>query len=108
MHLNGTNITRRAILAATTALLFASAPAMAHGGMEHVMGVVEAVTDTSLTVKTTAGKSVEVALDGKTTFTRKSQAIQKTEIKVGDRVVVHAEKSGNKLVAHTVQLGTKP
>jgi len=29
------------------------------------------------------------------------------DLKVGDRVVIHAEKSGDKLVAHTVRFGAK-
>ena len=36
--------------------------ATAHGGEEHATGTVTKVSDTSVTVKTTAGKTVEVAL----------------------------------------------
>ncbi len=70
------------------------------------MGTVTKVSDTSVTVKTTAGKMVEVEFDAKTTFSKNDQAMQKTDIKVGDRVVIHAAKSGAKLVAHTVEIGT--
>ena len=38
----------------------------AHGGEEHVVGTVTKVSDTSVTVKTTAGKIVEVGFDAKT------------------------------------------
>jgi uncharacterized protein DUF5666 len=79
---------------------------LAHGGLEHVMGTIAKVSDGSVTVTTTAGKTVEVLLDAKTTFARGSQAIQKADLKVGDRVVIHAEKSGDKLIAHTVEIGT--
>jgi hypothetical protein len=44
-------------------------------------------------------------MDAKTTFAKSNQPIQKTDIKVGDRVVIHAEKSGEKLTAHTVEIG---
>ncbi len=90
-------------LAACAALL--AALALAHGGLEHVMGTVAKISDASITVTTAAGKTVEVTLDAKTTYSRNSQAIQKTDLKVGDRVVIHAEKSGAKLIAHTVETG---
>jgi hypothetical protein len=79
--------------------------AFGHGGEEHVIGTVTKVSATFVTVKTTAGKTVEVGFDAKTTYSRASQAIQKTDIKVGDRVVIHAEEVNEKLVAHTVEIG---
>jgi hypothetical protein len=80
--------------------------AMAHGGEEHVTGTVAKISDTSVTVKTTAGKSVEVGFDAKTTYARAKQPIQQNDIKVGDRIVIHAAEVNEKLVAHTVQIGT--
>jgi Domain of unknown function (DUF5666) len=77
----------------------------AHGGEEHVTGTVTKVSDTSVTVKTTAGKAVEVGFDAKTTYARGKQPIQKTDIKVGDRIVIHAAEVDEKLVAHTVEIG---
>ena len=62
--------------------------------------------DTSVTVKTTAGKTVTVGFDAKTAYARAKQAIQKSDIKVGDRIVIHAIKMNEKLVAHTVDVGT--
>ena len=80
--------------------------AIAHGGEEHVTGTVAKISDTSVTVKTTAGKTVEVGFDAKmTTYVRAKQPIQKTDIKVGDRVVIHAMEVNEKLVAHTVEIG---
>ena len=82
--------------------------ATAHGGEEHVTGVVTKISDTSVTVKTTA-KTVEVGFDAKmTTYERAKQPIQKTDIKVGDRIVIHAMEVNEKLVAHTVEIGTAP
>src|SRR5258706_10731128 len=63
--------------------------AIAHGGEEHVTGTVATVSDTSVTVKTTAGKTVEVRFNAKTTYARAKQPIQKTDIKVGDRILIH-------------------
>jgi hypothetical protein len=76
-----------------------------HGGEEHVTGTVTAVSDTSVTVKTTAGKIDEVGFDGRTTFARANKPIQKSEIQVGDRIVIHAVEVNDKLVAHTVEVG---
>ena len=89
-------------------LLLALLPviASAHGGEDHVIGVVTSVSDTSVTVKTTAGKTVEVGFDAKmTTYERAKQPVQKADIKVGDRVVIHAMEVNEKLVAHTVEMG---
>ena len=47
----------------------------AHGGEEHVVGTVTKVTDTAVTVKTTAGKTVEVGFDSKTIYKRAKQPI---------------------------------
>ena len=80
--------------------------ATAHGGEEHVTGTVTRISDTSVTVKTTAGKTVEVGFDAKTTYARAKRPIQKTDIKAGDRIVIHAAEVNQKLVAHTVEIGT--
>src|ERR1700693_3800787 len=77
--------------------------ATAHGGEEHVTGTVTKMSDTSVTVKTTAGKAVEVTFNAKTTYARGKQPIQKTDIRVGDRIVIHAAEVNEKLVAHTVE-----
>jgi hypothetical protein len=92
-------------LVAVLALALLPAIVSAHGGEEHVVGTVTKVSDTSVTVKTTAGKMVEVGFDAKTTYARAKAPIQKTDVKVGDRIVIHAVEVNEKLVAHTVELG---
>jgi hypothetical protein len=87
-------------------LALASAMAFAHGGLEHIQGTVTQVGDHSVTVKTTAGKTVEVSLDAKTTYSRGSKQVQKSDLKAGDRVVIHAAEQGKALVAQTVEMGT--
>ncbi len=98
---------RRALIAIFGILAVALLPtiASAHGGEEHVIGTVMNISDTAVTVKTTAGKMVEVGFDPMTTFARAKQTIQKSGIKVGDRVVIHAKEVNEKLVAHTVEIG---
>ena len=47
-----------------------------------------------------------VGFDAKmATYERAKQPIQKTDIKVGDRIVIHAMEVNEKLVAHTVEVG---
>ena len=100
------NATKLKVQAAIAILVLAFLPiALAHGGEEHVTGTVIKISDTSVTVKTTAGKSVDVGFDAKTTYARAKQPIQKTDIKIGDRVVIHAVEVNEKLVAHTVEIG---
>ena len=81
--------------------------ATAHGGEQHVVGTVTKVSDTAVTVKTIAGKTVQVGFDSKTTYQRAKQPIQKSDIRVG-RIVIHATEMKEKLVAHTVEVGTAP
>ena len=79
--------------------------AFAHGGMEHVMGTVSAVTDHSLTVKTTAGDSKTVVFDASTHFLKGEAAATVKDLHVGDRVVIHAHKRDNSLHAAEVKIG---
>jgi Domain of unknown function (DUF5666) len=102
---NTTKIEIHIAILAIVSLALLPAIATAHGGEEHVTGTVTAISDTSVTVKTTAGKTVEVAFDAKTTYTRAKQPIQKADIKAGDRIVIHAAEVNEKLVAHTVEIG---
>jgi hypothetical protein len=111
MNRHRTNTTKLKIHIAIFAIvslivsLMLPAIATAHGGEEHVTGTVTKISDTSVTVKTTAGKTVEVGFDAKTTYTRAKQPIQKADIKAGDRIVIHAAEVNEKLVAHTVEIG---
>jgi len=73
--------------------------------MIHVMGTVTAMTDTSVTVETTDKKTVEVQLTDATTFLNGSKPGTRKELKVGDRVVIHAVKVKDALQAHEVHFG---
>jgi hypothetical protein len=81
--------------------------AFAHGDEQHVIGTVASVSTDSITVKTTANALVTVAIIPQTTFSKNKAAAKLTDLKVGDRVVIHAkEPSEGKLVADTVQFST--
>lgn len=77
--------------------------ALAHGNEEHVMGTVTKITASTITVETTAKKTVEIDVTDKTQFEKSGQPATLQDLKVGDRVVIHADKSQNKLTAHTVK-----
>ena len=89
-------------------LLFAfSLMALAHGKEKHVMGTVTSISDTSITVETTAKKSVTVEVNDTTKFEKSSAPATVKDLKVGDKVVIHADVSGDKLVANEVHFGAK-
>jgi hypothetical protein len=93
------------ILVACVSLI--AAAAFAHGDEEHVIGTVASVTTDSITVKTTANALVTVGVVPQTTFTKGKTGAKLADLKVGDRVVIHAkEPSEGKLVADTVQFST--
>jgi hypothetical protein len=107
--MNTTKLRIKIALLAILSLALLPTLATAHGGEEHVTGTVTRVSDTSVTVKTTAGKTVEVGFDAKmTTYQRARKPMQKTDITVGDKIVIHAMEVDEKLVAHSVELGAKP
>jgi hypothetical protein len=85
--------------------LLLTTAALAHGGMEHVLGTVSAVSDHSITLKTTSGETREVGVDGSTKFMRGQTSVSLSDVHVGDRVVIHATKHDEKLQASEVQLG---
>jgi hypothetical protein len=86
------------MLALTAAMLFA------HGDKKHVMGVLEKINADSVVVKQADGKSVEVKLVDKTMYvTRDGKAAKVSDLAVGDRVVIHATPTGEKLSADEVR-----
>lgn len=94
-------------LIAVLALLIGSAAAFAHNGVEHVMGTVTAVTDSSITVETVKHTSVTVLVEPTTKFTKNDASASLKDLKVGDRLVIDAKSNGEKkLVAVTVKLGS--
>src|SRR5258708_6185850 len=79
--------------------------AFAHGKDQHVMGKVTAMTDSSITVQTKAKDHVTVYTMAETKYEKSGTAASLKDLKVGDRVVIHAEKMGDKLMANEVRFG---
>ena len=94
--------------AALAALLLAlSVMVLAHGKEKHMMGKVTSMSGNSITVETTDKKSVTVEVTDKTKFEKSGAAATLKDLKVGDKVVVHANAEGDKLIANEVRFGAK-
>jgi len=93
------------LLATLFTVVLMVSSAYAHDGMEHVMGTVASITDNSITVTTTDGKTQTVTATSDTKYSKMGAAIALKDIKVGDHVVIHASKKNDKLIAATVQVG---
>ncbi len=93
------------VVAVVTLLFALSLTAVAHGNEKHVMGKVTSISDSSITVETTAKTSVTVEVSDNTKFEKSGAAATLKDLKVGDKVVIHAGVSGTKLVANEVHFG---
>jgi hypothetical protein len=82
-------------IAAAFVLTLGAAVAVAHNGVEHVMGTLSAKSDTSVTVDTTSHKKVTVLLDPATTYSFNDKAAALKDLKVGERVVVNAKEAAD-------------
>jgi hypothetical protein len=100
-------IQRTAIVALFVSLLSTSL-LFAHGNEKHVMGTVTAIAANSISVETTAHEIQMVQITSQTKFIRSGNPSSASELKVGDRVVIHAKSEGDKLNATEVKSGTQP
>jgi hypothetical protein len=85
-------------------VVLATGLASAHGTDQHVMGTVTAKSDNSITVQTSKD-IVTVYAMAETKFVKSGVPASIKDLKVGDRVVIHAGKMNNKLMAHEVRFG---
>lgn len=94
------------IIGMITLVILGATLLFAHGDEKHIMGTVTKVSDSSITVKDTHGKVVDVVITPNTKFMKNGEAVAAKDIHAGDRVVVHAKQNGKKLEATMVKLGT--
>ena len=80
----------------------------AHGTDKHVMGVVTKITDTEVSVEGADKQVTVVKLAADTEFVKSGAAASLKDLKVGDRVVIHAKPVGTDLIAHEVRFGKMP
>ena len=91
------------LITLSASILFAGTVAFAHGGNEHVRGVVTQISAQSITVQTAAKKTKTLTLSDKTTFKKAGKVAQLSDLKIGDRVVIDVpEKTTNALL---IQIG---
>lgn len=93
------------ILGAFLAMLFMVSVAYAHNGMEHIMGTVVSMTDSSITLKTKDGKTQTVAVTADTKYTQMDKPVTMQAIKAGDHIVINAAMKDGKLVVQSVTVG---
>ena len=95
----------RTIINSLIAMLLTVAALVAHGGYDHVRGIVVSVNNNVLTVKTST-TNVDIKLDSKTQFTKDNQKAQISDLVPGVRVIVDVPHGKAKdAAAHSVQIG---
>lgn len=90
------------------AILTLALSAFAHGTDKHVLGTVSKITATEITVQTPDNHTQVVKIAPDTSFVKSGANSSLKELKVGDRVVIHAKPVGNDLIAHEVRFGKTP
>lgn len=99
--------TPKIVAIASVLALSLSVTAFAHEGHPHrFMGTLSAVTGSQLEVKTTDGKTLVFALDGKSVVQQGRAKAEVKDLKVGERIVVSALEvpAGKTMTAINVQL----
>ena len=86
-------------------LLVLAVSAWAHGDEQHVMGTVLKIDGMRITVKTQDGSVKTVMVTSETKYLKAGSTAKLEEVKVGDRVVIHAKKMGDTLHATQVKIG---
>jgi hypothetical protein len=98
----------RRIASATLICLAFSLVTLAHGTDKHVLGTVTKITDSEITVQGQDGRVQVVKIAQDTSFVKSGASASIKDLKVGDRVVIHAKPVGNDLIAHEVRFGKPP
>ena len=90
---------------ALVAIVSLAATAFAHGTDKHVLGTVTKITGTEITVETQTKEMQVVKIAPDTSFVKSGASAALKDLKVGDRVVIHAKPMGSDLIAHEVRFG---
>ena len=101
---------RRIAFAMMICLAFslATLATLAHGTDKHVLGTVTKITDSEITVQAQDGTLQVVKIAPDTSFVKSGASASIKDLKVGDRVVIHAKPVGSDLIAHEVRFGKPP
>jgi Cu/Ag efflux protein CusF len=95
---------KRATFAVYTVLILRTM-VWAHGDEQHVMGTVTKIDLMSISVRTTDGAVKTVKVMPETKFVKNASTTRLEDLKVGDRVVIHAKARGDMLQATEVKIG---
>jgi hypothetical protein len=87
------------------AIVSLAAATFAHGTDKHLLGTVTKITDTEITVETQTKEVQIVKIAPDTSFVKSGASATIKDLKVGDRVVIHAKPVGNDLIAHEIRFG---
>jgi len=78
---------------------------LAHGNEKHVLGTVTKITESEITVETPAKEIVTVKIVTESKFVKGGVEAALKDLKVGDRVAIHAKLVGSTLEAQEVRFG---
>src|SRR5271170_4614811 len=81
---------------------------LAHGTDKHVLGTVTKISDSEITVQAQDGSLQVVKIAPDTSFVKSGASASIKDLKVGDRVVIHAKPVGSDLIEHEVRFGKTP
>ena len=95
----------RSVVSTTCIVLLLSALVFAYGNEKRVMGRVTKIEDSSIVVKTKDGDKTVMVMST-TKFVKGTTTVTQKDVKVGDRVLIHAMPMGNMLHATEVKIGT--
>ncbi len=95
------------LVAIAAVLVFAVSVALAHGNEQHIMGKVTSISGNSITVETVKKETKTAEFTSETKFVKSGSPASVKDLKVGDRVVIHAEKKGERLEAREVHFGAQ-
>jgi Domain of unknown function (DUF5666) len=93
------------LLVLALGLILWSTIVLAHGDQQHLMGTVTKFDAASMSVKTTTGEEKVVMILSTTKFVKGTAPATAHDLRVGDRVVIHAKPAGNMLDATEVKIG---
>ncbi len=79
---------------------------LAHGNEKHVLGKVTKISDAEITVETKTKEAVTVKIVAETKFVKSGEDATWKDLKVGERVAIHAKPVGDTLEAHEVRFGS--
>lgn len=97
---------RMARWVALAGTLAAPVLAPAHEGGSHAVGTVREITADRIVVALPDGKDAVFALAPDTSFQRGTATARREEVKVGERVVVHGKRAGDREIATLIKLAT--